>query len=438
MLVIAAPGQGAQTPGFLTPWLDLPGVPDRLAEWSELAGCDLIRCGTTADADEITDTSVAQPLLVAAGLAIAEAAFGGPDGPARVAQATAGHSVGELTAGAIAGVLSPADAMRLVRVRGRAMAQAAGVTPTGMTAVMGGDEEQVLASLSTHGLTPANINGAGQIVAAGTLEQLSAFAADPPGGARLRPLRVAGAFHTMHMAPAVEALRRAAAGVKARDPRIILLSNRDGSAVSSGADWLERIVSQVSAPVRWDACLRSMASLGVTALIELPPAGTLTGLARRVLPGVALLAIKRPDDLAAARTLAAEHGSPASGQAAGGVTPAGRSQADGRAEDRAADGGWSADEADGHVPGADGHHPEWRLLVAPVAGTFRAGSGVAPGTRVTTGAELGRVEARADRRPITPPCPGAIIEWLVEDGDPVSAGQPLARLEPEAYEQRTT
>ncbi|HEY2441901.1 MAG TPA: ACP S-malonyltransferase, partial [Streptosporangiaceae bacterium] len=213
MLVIAAPGQGAQTPGFLTPWLDLPGLSDRLAQWSELAGCDLVRYGTKAGADEITDTSIAQPLLVAAGLAIAEAAFGGQDGASRAAHATAGHSVGELTAGAIAGVLSPADALRLVRVRGRAMADAAAVTPTGMTAVLGGDEPQVLASISAHGLTPANINAAGQIVAAGTTAQLAAFAADPPPGARLRPLRVAGAFHTSHMAPATGALRAAAAGL---------------------------------------------------------------------------------------------------------------------------------------------------------------------------------------------------------------------------------
>jgi [acyl-carrier-protein] S-malonyltransferase len=311
VLVITAPGQGAQTPGFLSPWLGLPGVADRLAAWSELAGCDLVRYGTTAGADEIKDTAIAQPLLVAAGLAAAGALFGadGVTGPAaRPGLAAAGHSVGELTAGAIAGAISAEDALRLVAVRGRAMAAAAAAQPTGMTAVLGGDEAAVLAAIEKHGLTPANVNGAGQIVAAGTLEQLDTFAADPPTGARLRPLSVAGAFHTRHMEPAVEALRAAAEGVPAADPRMILLSNRDGAVVSSGADWLARIVGQVAAPVRWDECMRTMAREGVTALIELPPAGTLTGLARRGLPGVTVLAVKTPDDLDAARTLLDQHG----------------------------------------------------------------------------------------------------------------------------------
>lgn len=420
MLVIVAPGQGAQAPGFLTPWLDLPGVADRLGAWSELAGCDLVRCGSTAGADEIRDTSVAQPLLVAAGLAAAEAAFGGLGREAHGAQAAAGHSVGELTAGAIAGVLSADDALRLVQVRGAAMAAAAAVAPTGMTAVLGGDEAQVLAAIEEHGLTPANVNGSGQIVAAGTMEQLAAFAESPPAGARLRPLQVAGAFHTRHMMPAVDALRGAAASVAVSSPAMTLLSDADGAAVQSGQDWLVRIVNQVSAPVRWDACMRSMAGLGVTALIELPPAGTLTGLARRALPGVALLALKTPDQVPAARVLAAEHGT---ARGPGGAQPR--------------DG---SDEAGAHQPGADGHHPEWRLLVAPLAGTFRARlpgtAAVAPGSVVAAGAGLGLIESRGDHRVITPPYPGALIEWLVEDGDPVSAGQPIARLQPAASEQR--
>jgi len=319
MLVIAAPGQGAQTPGFLTPWLDLPGVADRLAAWSGLAGCDLIRYGTTAGAEEITDTAIAQPLLVAAALAAAEVLGGGAAADEhsgglgqirRQAVIAAGHSVGELAAGAIAGVLAPEDAMRLVGVRGRAMAKAAAAEATGMTAVLGGDQDEVLAALAAHGLTPANVNGAGQIVAAGTMAQLDALAAAPPPGARLRPLSVAGAFHTGHMAPAVDTLREAAASVTVRDPALVLLSNADGAAVRSGRDWLDRIVTQVSAPVRWDQCMRTMSGLGASALIELPPGGTLAGLARRALPDVARAALRTPDDLEAARALLAEHGPP--------------------------------------------------------------------------------------------------------------------------------
>ena len=401
MLLIAAPGQGAQAPGFLREWLELPGVSQRLGSWSELAGCDLIRCGTTADADEIRDTAVAQPLLVAAAVAVAAELLGLPaeaDALADAAagagvDAAAGHSVGELGAGAIAGTLAPEDAIRLVRVRARAMARAAAAEATGMTAVLGGDEQAVLASIEAHGLTPANINGAGQIVAGGTVGQLAAFAADPPPGARLRPLSVAGAFHTRHMAPAVGALREAAATVAVGDPALTLLSNRDGSVVRSGADWLERIVTQVGAPVRWDRCQQTMAGLGVTTLIELPPAGTLAGLARRALPGVRTLGLKSPADLDQARALLAA----------------------------------------GHDTHAGSPAPEWRLLVAPLAGTFR-GTPAGPGTAVSTGAELGHVEIRGGNHTVSPAFPATIIEWLVEDGDPVSAGQPLVRLQPEGSE----
>jgi [acyl-carrier-protein] S-malonyltransferase len=299
VLIFTAPGQGAQTPGFLSPWLELPGLADQLGTWSELAGRDLIRLGTTGSAEEITDTSVAQPLLVAAALAVA-GLLGEP-------QVAAWHSVGELAAGAIAGVLSAEDAIKLTRVRGEAMAASCGAAPTGMTAVLGGDEDTVLTAIAAAGLTPANINTVGQIVAGGTLEQLAQFAANPPAGARLRPLRVAGAFHTEHMAPAVDALAAAAAGTAVKDPAITLLSNRDGAVVTSGTDWVERIVSQVAYPVRWDRCMATMASLGVSAFIELLPGGTLTGMAKRALPGVELLAVKAPDQLDAARALVAAH-----------------------------------------------------------------------------------------------------------------------------------
>jgi len=394
MLLIAAPGQGAQAPGFLSAWLELPGFADRLGAWSELAGCDLIRCGSTAGADEIRDTAIAQPLLVAAAIATADELFGGLGQAARLAGAAAGHSVGELGAGSIAGVISPEDALRLVRVRGRAMARAAAAEPTGMTAVLGGNEKDVLAAIEGHGLTPANVNGAGQLVAAGTMAQLAAFAADPPARARLIPLSVAGAFHTRHMTPAVEDLRDAASAITAKDPRLVLLSNHDGAVVRSGTDWLERIVTQVSSPVRWDKCMQSMTGLGVSALVELPPAGTLTGLARRALPDVQRIALKTPDDLQAARSLIAEHG-----------------QAD-----------------------ADSDAPEWRLLVAPLAGIFRACSDGQPGVMISSGDELGHVEIRGGSHLVTPTFPATIIEWLVEDGDPVSAGQPLIRLLPAGTE----
>jgi [acyl-carrier-protein] S-malonyltransferase len=299
VLIFTAPGQGAQTPGFLAPWLDLPGLADQLGAWSELAGRDLIRLGSDGSAEEITDTSVAQPLLVAAALAVA-GLIGEPD-------AAAGHSVGELAAGAIAGVLSAEDAIKLVRVRGEAMAAACNSVPTGMSAVLGGDETTVLAAIADAGLTPANVNTAGQIVAGGTLEQLAAFAEQPPAGARVRPLRVAGAFHTSYMAPAADALAAAAAGASVKDPAITILSNRDGAVLTSGGDWLDRVVQQVANPVRWDKCMATMSGLGVTAMIELLPGGTLTGLAKRALPGVELVAVKTPDQLDAARALAAKH-----------------------------------------------------------------------------------------------------------------------------------
>lgn len=399
MLFLAGPGQGAQTPGFLSPWLELPGFADRLGAWSELAGCDLIRSGTVADADEIRDTAVAQPLLVAAAIAAAlDQVVTGAHPVSRQSVGVAGHSVGELAAGVLAAVITPEDAMRLVGVRARGMAAAAAAEATGMTAVLGGDEATVLASIEAHGLTAANVNGAGQIVAAGTLAQLDAFASDPPAGARLRPLSVAGAFHTHHMAPAVEALAAAAATVPAKDPIRPLLSNRDGAVVKSGPDWLDRIINQVSAPVRWDLCMQTMDSLGATALIELPPAGTLTGLAKRALRGIQLVALKTPDDLDAARGLLAEH----------------------------------ADSHDDH------HAPEWRLLVAPAAGIFRAADdhqrAARPGTEVGATTDLGRVEMRGGDQALVTPFPATVMEWLVEDGDPVSAGQPLVRLLPATAE----
>ncbi|AXE85609.1 ACP S-malonyltransferase [Streptomyces sp. Go-475] len=310
MLVLVAPGQGAQTPGFLTEWLDFPGVRGALEAWSDAAGIDLIRYGTEADAEEIRDTAVAQPLLVAAGMASAALLFEDPADLPRKVGAIAGHSVGEFTAASLAGVLPHEEALRLVRTRGRAMAEAAAVTETGMAALLGGDPEVTIPHLTKLGLTPANINGAGQIVAAGTKEQLAALEADKPEGVRkVVTLKVAGAFHTHHMAPAVETLAKAAADARhVADPKVTYVSNADGQAVAAGGQVLERLVGQVANPVRWDLCMETFKELGVTALIEVCPGGTLTGLAKRALPGVKTLALKSPADLDAARELIAEHG----------------------------------------------------------------------------------------------------------------------------------
>ncbi|MEU8529314.1 MULTISPECIES: ACP S-malonyltransferase [Streptomyces] len=301
MLVLVAPGQGAQTPGFLTPWLELPGAADRIAAWSDAIELDLAHYGTKADADEIRDTAVAQPLLVAAGLLSAEALGMRPN-------AVAGHSVGEITAAAFAGVLDETAALRFVRTRGLAMAEAAAIVETGMSALLGGDPEVTLPHLEKLGLTPANVNGAGQIVAAGTLEQLAALEADKPEGVRrVVPLKVAGAFHTVHMEPAVAKLADAARELTVADPTLPYVSNKDGATVAAGADVVSRLVGQVANPVRWDLCMETFKALGATALVEVCPGGTLVGLAKRALPGVETLALKTPDDLDAARTLLSEH-----------------------------------------------------------------------------------------------------------------------------------
>ena len=311
VLALLCPGQGAQKPGMLTPWLADPASADRLAAWSDALGLDLVHLGTQADAETIKDTAIAQPLIVAASLlsylALRDEA-GGHDVP--VGAVVAGHSVGELSAAAVAGVLSADDALTLVRERGRAMAQAAAVTPTGMSAVVGGTPESVAEALDAAGVTAANVNGGGQVVAAGTLDQLAALAENPPARARVIPLAVAGAFHTGHMAPALDAVRATAATLTPADPApgFTLLSNRDGAAVSDGADAVARIVAQVANPVRWDLCCETMLELGVTGAVELCPGGVLTGLAKRTLKGVEALAITGPDDLPAARDLITRHG----------------------------------------------------------------------------------------------------------------------------------
>jgi len=309
VLAIVAPGQGAQTPGFLSPWLADPDFGDRLEWLSAVSGMDLRHYGTDADAETIRDTAVAQPLLVAAGLLAARELFPHPDEAFPLIGVVAGHSVGEITAAAGVGVLSPEQAMVLVRERGRSMAAASATTPTSMTAVVGGKPDEVLAAIARAGLTPANNNGAGQVVAAGTKDQLAALAADPPARARLIDLSVAGAFHTVHMQPAVDRLAELSRGISTRQPRTKLLSNADGHVVEDGPEVLRRIISQVASPVRWDLCMETMADLGVTGLLELPPAGTLTGIAKRNLKGVELFSLNTPDQLPEAAEFASNHGS---------------------------------------------------------------------------------------------------------------------------------
>ena len=392
VLVVVAPGQGAQSPGFLTPWLDVPGVRERLEWLSVVSGIDLVEHGTVSDADTIRDTAVAQPLIVGAGLVTLLSLFPHPSVAYASIGAGAGHSVGEITAAVGAGVLSAEQAMIFVRERGREMAHASATIATGMSAVLGGDPDQIVARCEELGLTAANMNGAGQIVIAGTMDQLAAFADNPPEGCRVRPLEVAGAFHTDHMAPAVGRLGRLSNAITTHDPRIRLISNADGGIVHDGRDVLRRLVNQVSNPVRWDLCMQTMADLGVTAIIEIPPAGTLTGLAKRALPGVQTLAVKTPDDLDAAWALIKEHGT---------------------------------------ISHLDSN-PTWRMLVAPGKGIFRRAVDAHPGDNLEESTIVGSVETLRGATPINAPHGGVVVEWLVEDGDPVSPGQPIIRLHPVA------
>ncbi len=382
MLAVLAPGQGSQKPGFLAPWLDLPGTEARLRWWSALAGVDLVHLGTGADSDEIRDTARTQPLLVSAALVAAEHLSANDLG------VVAGHSVGEIAAAALAGVLTPETAVTFAAVRGREMASACALEPTGMSAVLGGDPDEVVAAIDAAGLYPANRNGAGQIVAAGSLAALEKFAAAPPAKTRVIALQVAGAFHTPYMAPAEKALAALAGGITPATPRRILLSNADGAGIGDGATMLARLVAQVTAPVRWDLCMRTLNDLGVTGAIELPPAGTLAGLAKRELKGIEIVAVNTPDDLTAARDLIARHGM------------------------------------------APSHEPtmSFVLAVATVGGTFEPLPDLAEGVQIKAGQVLGHIVTRQGNAEVTAHDSGQLVEWLAHHDDPVSPGQPLARI----------
>jgi [acyl-carrier-protein] S-malonyltransferase len=391
VLVIVAPGQGAQTPGFLSPWLEDTTFASRFEWLSTVADLDLAHYGTEADAETIRDTKIAQPLLVATGLIAALELFPHPADAFSQIGAVAGHSVGEIAAAAGARVITAEQAMVLVRERGNAMAEASAVTPTGMTAVLGGDRDEVQAALEAQGLTAANDNGPGQVVAAGTLDQLASLADNPPAKARLIPLSVAGAFHTDHMAPAVNRMATLARSVSTHDPRTPVISNRDGQVIHDGRDVIARIVGQIARPVRWDLCMETMSDLGVTGILEMPPAGTLVGIAKRALPGVETFALKGPEQLDDARAFCAKHGEASMIETT----------------------------------------PTWMMVVSPMKGTFHRAPEAAEVGILAPGAILGDVASSRDRTAIFAPHGGQVVEWLVEDGDLVSPGQPLVRLHPE-------
>jgi len=305
MLALLAPGQGSQVPGFLSPWLEDANAAELIGSWSDAIGLDLKTLGTTASADEIRDTANAQPLLVAGGLIGAGRLFG--EDHSNISY-TAGHSVGEITASVFAGVLDGDSAMKLVAARGAQMAIAAKGSDTGMSAVLGGERDVVVAAIHAAGLTAANENGAGQIVAAGSLAALAALAENPPEGSRVRALAVSGAFHTSTMVPAVSHLAALAASLTTTDPMIPFISNKDGAIVKSGRHVLDRIVGQIAGPVRWDLCMARLANCGVTGVIEVPPAGTLAGLVKRAQSEIETFTLKGPEDLSAAREFIAKHG----------------------------------------------------------------------------------------------------------------------------------
>ena len=383
MLAVLCPGQGAQTPGFLTPWLEVSGFGEQLDAWSPSAGFDLVRAGTTPDAD-VVDTAIAQPLLVAAGLASAKVI-----GPLPSATVLVGHSVGEITAAAVTGAYDADAALVFARERGRAMAAAAAQQPSGMTAILGGDPQEVVAAVTAAGCWVANHNAAGQLVAGGSRANLTRLAEAPPPGARLRPLQVAGAFHTPLMQTARDALAQAGVGAPTGTLLHPIVSNADGREITATDELQPRLVAQIIAPVRFDSCVETLKALGVTATIELAPGGVLTAIIRRALPDVSTAALRTPDDLGEARMLIS-----------------------------------SLTDEVGDVLSVG-----WRLVVAPASGTLLR-SDTVDGAAVYPTEQLALVTQRRGSVSVASPVPGELVEWLVEDGDPVHEGQPLARIAP--------
>ncbi len=286
VLLLLSPGQGSQSSGMLMPWLALPGAEERLARWSELTGLDLRALGTTASDDEVRPTEVAQPLLTAAALLSGRAVLAG-----RTPDVVCGHSIGELSAVALAGVLTDDQAVALAAGRGRLMAEAAALRPTGMAALLGvGAQEQ---DWTAAGLELATVNVAGQVVLGGPVEALDAWT--PPKGVRVRRLDVAGAFHTSAMAPAADGFAALVAALGPRDADCDVIANADGAVLRDGRELLDRLVGQLTRPVRFDLCLAAASS--ATEAVELAPGGVLKGLAKRALPELPVRALRTPDDL---------------------------------------------------------------------------------------------------------------------------------------------
>lgn len=393
VLAIVAPGQGAQTPGFLSPWLEDETFRSRLEWLSTVATLDLAYYGTQADAETIRDTAIAQPLLVAAGLLTALHLFPSPADGFRHTGVAAGHSVGEITAAAAVGVLSAEQAMVFVRERGKGMADASALRPTTMAAVLRGDRDEVLAAIEALGATPANNNGSGQIVAAGTAEQIAALKANPPAGARVIQLSVAGAFHTEHMASAQGHLASLARAITTHDPRTRLLSNADGQVISSGREYLNRLVSQITHPVRWDLCMDTMVDLGVTGVLELPPSGTLTGIAKRNMPGVEVFNLNTPDQIDDARQFLSRHSDLEAAHTRASTVP-------------------------------------WMMTVSPAKGDFTRAEAAAEGAILAPGDVIGTVANLRETITVQTEFGGTVTEWLVDTGDIVAPGQPVVRLYP--------
>lgn len=377
MVVLLAPGQGSQSPGMLAPWLELPGARATVTRWSAAIGFDLAEAGTTWDAAAIRDTAVAQPLLAAAALLSARALLGDT-----LPVAVCGHSVGELPALALAGVLTDDDAVVLAAQRGRAMAEAAAQSATGMAAVLGGDPDDVAERAARLGLAVATVNVTGQVVLGGPTDALDELTADPPAGARVRRLDVAGAFHTAAMTGAVQPLREALAAARPADPRTTVVANADGGIVTSGSDAADRLVRQLTGPVRFDLCLTALSPFASTGVVELAPGGTLASLVKRGLPGTDVVALRTPDDLAAAQALLPH--------------------------------------------GGDRPDVTWRALPAPEAGVLD--QLVRQGDRLSAGDAVAVVSGRAGAATVVAPVDGTVTEWLVSAGDPVRAGQLLAVL----------